>query len=265
MNKSLYIFIVLWLSVMFSKAAVPSQITEQGNQAYIQGEYLYAIELYEQVLSMGFESAELYYNLGNSYFKENRLAPAILNYERALRMKPFDPNIQYNLDIANSRTIDRIDPVPVIFYERWWKAFVYLLNIDRWAVLGLVSLFLGLLNILWYLFSVRIAFKKLGLAISVCLLLIAGMAFLAAQRQYTYNYHRQDAIVFVPRITAKSAPGADSPDLFVIHEGTKVTITDTLGEWAEIRLANGNMGWLKMSAITPVLASGVVTPSPTND
>ncbi len=264
MNKLFILLIAIWSLGVYAGAAEPAQIIEQANQAYIQGEYLYAIEQYEQVLAMGLESAELYYNLGNSYFKENRLAPAILNYERALQMKPFDENIHYNLDIARSRIIDRIDPVPVIFYERWWKAFIYLLDIDRWAIFGLVALFLGLISLLWYLFSGKVVLKKLTLALSVVLLVAAGMAFLAAHRQYIHHYHRHDAIVFLPRVTAKSAPGADSPDLFVIHEGTKVTIIDTLGEWAEIRLANGNVGWLQQSAITPVRASGVASPSSAN-
>jgi tetratricopeptide (TPR) repeat protein len=264
MKKFLILQVAIWFLSLYATAADPTQIIEQANQAYIQGEYLYSIELYEQVLAMELESAELYYNLGNSYFKANRLAPAILNYERALQMKPFDENIKYNLEIARSRIIDRIDPVPVIFYERWWKAFIYLFDIDRWAVSGLIALFLGLICLLWYLFSGKVVLRKLTLIMSVVLLMVAGMAFLAAHRQHIYHYDRQDAIVFIPRVTAKSAPGTDSPDLFVIHEGTKVTITDTLGEWAEIRLANGNVGWLQMSAITPVRASGVASPSSAN-
>ncbi len=264
MKKSLLLSLLIWVFVMQVKADSPTDIIEQANQAYIQGEYLYAIELYEQLLSMDLEAAELYYNLGNSYFKENRLAPAILNYERALRLKPFDANIQYNLEVARSRTIDRIDPVPVIFYERWWRAFVYFLDIDRWAIYGLVSLFIGLAAMLWYWFTGRVGLKKFSLAMSLFFLMIGGLAFLAAQRQYAYNWKRQEAIVFVPRVTAKGAPGHDSPDLFVVHEGTKVMITDALGDWVEVKLENGNIGWLQKSSIIPVHASGAVSPAPTN-
>lgn len=260
MNRTIYISVAFWFITLCTQAADPAQKIEQANQAYIQGEYLHAIELYEEVLSMELESAALYYNLGNSYFKVHRLAPAILNYERALRIKPFDENIRHNLEVARSQTIDQIEPVPLIFYEKWWKAFIFLLSIDKWSVLGLITLFVGLMALLFYLFSGRVGVKKWSLGMSVMLLVGSFLSFLAAHSQYSHNFKRDDAIVFTTRVTAKSSPQETSSDLFVLHEGTKVTINDGLGEWVEVTIENGNVGWLKKESIIPVNAYGADFP-----
>jgi len=233
---------------------------ERANQAYINGEYAYAAELYEEMLSGGLEAAALYFNLGNAYFKENRLAHAILNYERARLLKPFDDNIMYNLELARSRTTDRIETVPLIFYERWWQRFILYQSVDGWAKTGLIMLVLALLAALGYFFTAAVVMKKTGFFLALLLLFFAGISFIAAQRQYVQFYLQTDAIVFSPRVTAKSSPNPASPDLFVIHEGTKVRITNELGEWSEIRLENGNVGWLKNDHIIAVRASGAAIP-----
>ncbi len=246
------IMLLLMPPIAHGTAADANALMEEANQAYIRSEYVYAAELYEEILALGLESAELYYNLGNAYFKQNRLADAILHYERARLLRPFDENIQYNLELARSRTIDRIEPVPVIFYEKWWNQFILLQSIDGWAVTALVLLFGALLLGLVYFFSSQPWLKRLGFFFSLALLLLCGIAFLAANRQYVHHYQRSDAIVFSPRVTVKSAPGEASPDLFVIHEGTRVNMTGKLGEWVEIRLDNGNMGWIKRDHIRAV-------------
>ncbi len=225
------------------------ELLEQANEAYINGEYSFAIELYEQVLENQKEAAELYHNLGNAYFKENRLGPAILNYKRALRLSPSDENIRFNLEVARSRIVDRIEPVPLIFYERWWKNFINLQAVDGWAVIGLAFLLLFLGSLSMYFFSRRVGIKKLGFSLSLVFLLTTGLCFFAANRQYRHHYVEKEAIVFVPRVTAKSAPGQTSTDIFVIHEGTHVRITDNLGEWYQVKLANGNVGWINQKAL----------------
>ncbi len=158
-------------------------LVEQANEAYIKGEYSYAIELYEEVIANQKEAAELYHNLGNAYFKETRLGPAILNYERALRLSPNDDNIRFNLEIARSRIADRIEPVPLIFYERWWKGFLNLQAVDGWAITGLIFLviFLGCLSL--YFFSRKTGFRKIGFSLSLFFLLMTGICFFAANRQ----------------------------------------------------------------------------------
>lgn len=262
-RQSLFIHIIMYLlMVPAAHSVVPDaySLMEEANQAYIRAEYAYAAELYEEILASGLESAELYYNLGNAYFKQNRLADAILNYERARLLKPFDENIRYNLELARSRTTDRIEPVPAIFYERWWKHFLLMQSVDGWAVTALVLLLGALVLALVYFFSSRPWLKRLAFFFSLALILLTGLGFLAANRQYVHHYLRSDAIVFSPRIPVKSAPGEASPDLFVIHEGTRVSVTGELGGWVEIRLDNGNMGWVHREHIRAVREYAAETP-----
>lgn len=253
MKKYLLACYILYFAVTSTLFANdPTRLVEQANQSYIDGAYAFAIEQYEEVLAGDVESAMLYYNLGNAYFKTNQIAHAILNYERALRLKPNDENIKYNLDVARANTIDQIDPVPVIFYERWWKNFVFWQSTDRWAYVGLMWIICSFGAALVYFFSRRSMFKKIGFGLAALFLFLSIIVFTAANSQYRYIHQIREAIVFVPRITAKSGPGESSPDLFVIHEGTRVRITDDLGEWVEVRLDNGNIGWLRLSAVQEI-------------
>lgn len=250
MYKLLFIILLTFTGIQ-TKAVNPeiSALLNQANQAYINEEYSFAVELYEEVLSAGVGSATLYYNLGNAYFKDNQIGRAILNYERALRLRPFDGNVKYNLEIARSRTVDRIEPLPVIFYIRWWNGFVYAMSVDNWARTGIAFVLVMLSALLVYFFSATARIKKIGFLTATACLILAALSFTAAQDQYTHLNKKTEAVVNVQRLTAKSAPGDASPDLFVIHEGTRVSITDELGEWVEIRLANGNVGWLKRQGI----------------
>lgn len=233
---------------------------EEANQAYINGEYSYAAELYENILSSGVESAELFYNLGNAYFKMNQLASAILNYERASLLKPFDEQIEHNLQIARARTVDRVEQLPVIFYQRWWNKLVLIQSVDGWARTGIFSLLASLMVLIWFFFSRTPAQKKISFLLTVIFILFTSLGFYLANRQYKDFFLSRDAIVFSSRVAVKSGPGELSPDLFVIHEGTKVRITEELGDWLEIKLENGHVGWLKQSHVRAVRASDVETP-----
>jgi tetratricopeptide (TPR) repeat protein len=249
MIRKVAILLLISAFVMNLHATAPAELIKQGNEAYSRGEFSYAIELYEQVIDAGLEAPELYYNLGNAYFRENQLGPAILNYERALRLRPNDESVRHNLEVANNRIIDLIEPVPVIFYERWWQQFLSLMSMDEWAIAGIISLVLFLVMLSVYFFSRTSGVKKWAFGLSLLLFIVTFTTFSAAQKQYQRLFLHPEAIVFVPRVTAKSAPGDASPDLFVIHEGSKVKITDELGEWYEVRLANGNVGWVKKQSL----------------
>ncbi|MEE4176934.1 MAG: tetratricopeptide repeat protein [Bacteroides sp.] len=245
--------IILFFAIFFFGIPVrgiePNELIEQANQAYVNGEYSYSIELYESVIKQKLEAPELYYNLGNAYFKENKFGPAILNYERALRLKPSDENIRFNLEIARSRIVDQINPVPLIFYENWWKSFYSLFSPNTWAVLLILLLVVSLVLLGIFFFSWIRGIKKTTFSLAVLFLLLTFVCMGAARAQYYHLFQKQEAIVMTPRVTAKSSPDETSPDLFVIHEGSKARITNELGEWYEIRLVNGNVGWLKRSAV----------------
>lgn len=230
-------------------AAGPEQLIEQANTAYLEGQYSYAIELYESVLDQKLEAHGLYYNLGNAYFKDNRLGPAILNYERALRIKPGDNNTMFNLEIAHGRIVDRINDTPLIFYEKRWRSMNSSFSIDTWAKLALLFLALTLALFGGYLFFKTRSMKKAAFGLSLLGLLFMTISFFSARAQYYHTFQKKEAIIMAQRATAKSSPGDANPDLFVIHEGSKASITGELGDWVEIRLANGNIGWVKKTML----------------
>lgn len=245
------IIIFLGLVFLFQPlfSASSDQLIEKANAAYVDGQYSYAIELYEELLKQNLEAPQLYYNLGNAYFKENRLGQAILNYERALRLKPGDDNTIYNLEIARGRMVDLINPTPLIFYERWWKLIFTMFSADTWAKLALVFLTLTLSFVGSFLFFKTRGMKKVAFGLTLIGILFMLLSFFSARAQHYHTFEKKEAIVMVQRATAKSSPGDNSPDLFVIHEGSKAQITGELGQWYEVRLANGNVGWVKKSAL----------------
>jgi tetratricopeptide (TPR) repeat protein len=249
-NKSILMTLFIGLLTCGTlQAESPADRLQEANMAYSDGAWAHAIELYEQLLSDGWEAPELYYNLGNAFFRENRLGPAILNYEKALRLAPGDENARFNLEVARTRIVDRIDPVPLIFYERWMKQLLQWQTTDNWAKTGLLCFVFFFLFAAFYLYASSPAYKKLHFVFALIMLVFSLGAFYAAQKQYYNHYVKAEAIVFAPRLTAKSAPGENSPDLFVIHEGTKVQMKQTIGEWVEIYLDNGNQGWVKIHAL----------------
>ena len=230
---------------MGSSAQSPTELWEEANQAYARSEYSHAIELYEQVIAMDIEATELYYNLGNAYYKNNQLGKSIVNYERALRLDPADDNIRHNLQIANNRTIDRVEQRALLFYEKWWQDAYMMLSANGWAILSIITFCLFLTVIAIYLFSRTIGVKRMAFYLSLLLFFTTATTFIFAQKQYNRLTTSNEAIIMAPRVTAKSSPSVQSPDLFLVHEGTKVFIRSQLGEWYEVNLANGNVGWIK--------------------
>ncbi len=217
---------------------------ETANQAYEKGNYKFAIEQYEGIISEGQHSAELYYNLGNAYFKTGNLGKAILNYERTLTLAPRDTQARDNLAIAQARTIDIIQPLPGFFLTRWWRTLQKNLSAGAWSWLSILMLWLAVGGLsVWLLMSDREQ-KKRGFVGGVLCLFLFGITFaLAAQRNATQQNSNQ-AIILAKETALKDAATADSPDILMLHEGTKVGLVDQIGEWHKVRLPNGEQGWL---------------------
>jgi len=222
-----------------------STIFINANNEYAKGNYQNAIGLYQQILKTGFEAPELYYNLGNAYFKTNTLPSAVLYFEKAKRLSPTDEDIEYNIKVVNNKLIDKIDIVPELFYIRWWKAIYSQNSANGWALFSIISLCIFLLLLAIYLFSYRITFRKLSFYFSFVFLLTTILALDFSFIQKRLSANSNEAIVFSPSVSVKSSPDANSVDLFVIHEGIKIEITDNIGDWSEIKIANGSKGWVK--------------------
>lgn len=225
---------------------------EEAEEAYAKEDYTQAIELYESVLKSYGESAMVYYNLGNAYYKAGKVAPAILNYERALLLNPGDSDTRFNLQVARQKTVDKIEPIGEFFLTRWIGTVEDVYSADGWAKWGVASFVLFIGCLVLFFFSKWIRLKKIGFFAGICFLLISLVANLFADSQQDKLLHRADAIVFASTVTVKSSPDASGTDLFILHEGTKVTIKSTLGEWSEIQLEDGNVGWMPSKEIQQI-------------
>lgn len=230
----------------------PSSLLDSANQSYTEGKYTEAIDFYKQVLNSGIEAPGIYYNLGNAYYKSNQLAPAILNYEKALLRDPGNDDIQYNLQLARSQITDKIEKIPDFFLTQWIRQWKNLFSSDRWAMISMIAFILFLVLFSVYLYSNRLGLKKAGFWISLLAVAIAIASFVFAFRQKQDIVDSGQAIVFSPKVTVKSSPAQSGTELFVIHEGTKVFIQDEMGEWYEIRLSDGSQGWLRKSSVEPI-------------
>lgn len=237
-------------SGMVTEATAARQYTKaDADSAYAAGEYATAVALYEQLLAEG-ESATLYYNLGNSYFKSDDIAHAILCYERALVYNPSDRDAQFNLELAESRAVDRVTPKAEIFFLRWYHQFAALLPADMWAIGAVVAFVLCLVATALFIFCRRRGGKKAAFAAAVVLLVATLCMNGLATTQKRRITHRECAIVMSPSVTVRSTPGPNGVELFVLHEGRKVTIKDdTMQSWKEIELEDGNVGWIEAKDI----------------
>lgn len=220
-----------------------------ADSAYLRSDYATAIQYYEALLQQG-EAAEIYYNLGNSYYKAEDLARAILNYERALLLKPGNEDIRTNLEIARNKTVDKIDAVPEIFFVSWTKSLINSMSIDAWARWGIVFFVLFLFALYFFIFSKQITLKKIGFISSiVCLLFVICTNMFASYQKKTLT-DRNTAIVVAPSVTIRSTPNENGTSLFVLHEGSKVYIKDnSMKSWKEIILDDGKVGWISSSDI----------------
>lgn len=250
--KKVFIILLLALSAGLASADDNKILLEEANKKYSEDNFDQAIGLYQKVIENGMESAAVYFNLGNAYFKINNMPSAILYYEKAKKLRPNDEDILHNLEIANSRTVDKIENVPEIFYIRWWKNLLYAFTVDDWAVISLVSFGLLFLMLLFFLLTNRYWLKKFSFWLGILFIVVSATTWMLANQKYKTFTEDHQAIVFTPTLTVKSSPSETSIDLFVIHEGTRVQITNHIGEWYEVKIANGSVGWLKENDIRKI-------------
>ena len=221
----------------------------KGDSAYIKEDYTAAIQIYEALLKNG-EAAEVYYNLGNSYYKIGEIAKAVLNYERALLLQPGNSDIRANLEVARAKTIDKVEPVPEVFFVSWTKALINSMSVDAWATWGIVSFILFIITLYFFIFSKQIMLKKVGFIAGIVFLIVMICSNLFASEQKERLVNRNEAIVMNPSVTVRSTPSESGTSLFILHEGRKVSIKDnSMKEWKEIRLEDGKVGWVPASAI----------------
>lgn len=241
--KSASVLLLLLLLPLTATAVTKAE----ADSAYAQGRYQQAIRDYESLLKQGVSTA-LYYNLGNAYYRMDDMPRAVLNYERALLLSPGDPDVRFNLQMARSKTIDKITPESEMFFVTWYHVLVNFTSVDGWARLALCALAVAIVLALLYLFASPVWMRKLGFFGALFMLLLFVVANLFAYVQKESFVRRSGAIIMAPAVTVKSTPASQGTDLFILHEGTRVEITDgTMRQWKRIRLADGKEGWIETS------------------
>ena len=245
------IIVLMTLFLALSPVAANESLSyfQQGNAQFQDGQYNQAIQSYEAVLALNEESAAVYFNLGNAYFKTGKIGYAILNYERAKRLAPSDPDILYNLEIANLRVVDKIEMPPEFLLAKFWRSFKDLVSAEQSAQIFLVFylIFMTLLVLKLLLKSVVIdRILGVGFFPLLILVLLSGSLFFLRARA---DWSLQEGVILVDKVDVKSSPAQDATDVFALHEGLKVHVTDFSGEFVRIELADGNVGWLPKEVI----------------
>ena len=248
-SARLILLAVISLTSYFSPLTSNAVTKAEADSAYVQERYQQAAKDYEALLKQGV-SADLYYNLGNCYYRMDQMTQAVLNYERALLLSPGDKDIRFNLQMARSKTIDKITPESEMFFVTWYRSLVNVMSVDGWARTALVALIVAIVLALFYLFSDRIWLRKIGFFGGIIALLLFLIGNLFAWQQKSNFTQRTGAIIIKSAVNVKSTPSKNGTDLYILHEGTKVTVTDSsMREWRKIRVADGKEGWLEVSEI----------------
>lgn len=247
--RRLFTFLLLFITYHLSLITSAAQTKADADSAYVQGNYQKAIELYSQLLKDG-QSADIYYNLGNAYYRSEEITQAILAYERALLLSPGDADIRFNLQLARTKTIDKMVPQSEFFAVTWYRSFVNQMSVDGWAYASLLMLALTIVLALLYLFASPVWLRKVGFFGGLLTLLFFLMTNLFAWQQKQTLTHRDGAIVTGSAVPVKSTPSVSGTDLFILHEGTKVFVTDdSMDDWREIRMSDGKIGWVETNQI----------------
>ena len=255
--KGAMMAVILLMALPFASSAQQKEYVDSlwnaANQAYAEGRWTDAAADYEMISEMGLESASLYCNAGDAYFKDGNVPMAILYYERALKLDPSYSDARYNLELLNSGIQDRISPVPEFVLKAWSRDICYLMDSDAWAVCFIVLFAAVLAMILLFILSPSVAGRRTGFFAGIAVLILAAFSLTFSLWQKKDYENADDAIVMRPVTSVKSSPSSEaSTDLFILHEGTKVRIIDEVGSWNNIELADGRQGWIRSGDIETI-------------
>ncbi len=248
-----YSFVWLLLAMIcFGGTSAKAVTKNNADTEYQKGNYQQAIRDYEEILKNG-ESAEIYFNLGNAYYRTDNITKAVLNYERARLLSPGDDDINFNLQFARSKTIDKITPESEMFFVTWYKSLVNFTSVDNWAKTGILCIVMALLLVLLYLFGPQLMLRKIGFFGGLAFFVIFLLSNLFAFQQKQALDNRTGAIIISPSVNIKKTPAKNSADQFVLHEGTRVDIIDKgMTDWRCIRVGDGREGWIETKTIEEI-------------
>ena len=252
MRSGKFIVLILLFISAFAKADQLTATFDSANAAYAKGRYEDAIKLYNSIREAGQESATLYFNLGNAYYKTNSIGLAILNYERAKKLSPDDEDLNANLKMAYQKTEDRIEAAPQLFLAEWKNGIAGIMTEKEWSVCVILLICIGLALIAVYITSGNKVLKQVGFYTGSIVLIISIFAFFIAKSAYTSAVSSSSAIITSGSVTVTGSPSEKGTKLFILHEGVKVDITNEQDDWVEVKIANGNVGWIKSANLQKI-------------
>lgn len=238
---------LLYILLFFSQVIVAqsqNELFSKANNQYKEEKYQEALNTYDSIEKLGYISSELYFNKGNCYYKLNKVAPTIYNYEKALIINPLNEDARNNLLFAKRLTIDNIEELPKTIFDKLNQSIVKKLSYNQWAFLTVIFCFLGSFLFLAFYFAKKSSIKRIYFVTSCFTFLLFITTFFITQNEYEESTTKVEAIVFAQEAIIKNAPTQNSDDIFTLHEGTKVLVLDSVDNWKKIKLAEGKQGWI---------------------
>ena len=246
MKKLTYILFFIFQGLF---AQNPDGLFIKANNQYKEGKFQEAIQTYDSIEKMGFISSELYYNLGNCHYKLNQVAPTIYNYEKALIINPLNEDAANNLVFARRLTIDNIEELPKTIFDKIDASFVKKLSYNQWAIVCVVFSFFGSLLFLGFYFADSSTRKRVFFISSLISFFFLIVSIALTVKEYDESTSKIEAIIYAQEISVKNAPTDNSEDVFTLHEGTKVSVLDSVDDWNKIKIADGKIGWMPQSEL----------------
>lgn len=225
------------------------KLFNEANDLYKNDKLEEAIELYNQIEAKGMVSSELFYNLGNSYYKLNKVGPSIYNFEKALLLDPLNEDAENNLIFARRLSLDNIEELPKTVFQKINENFLQKLSYNQWAIIVVAFSFIGSLLFLFFYFASTPSKKRFYFVTSTLSFIVLLFAFAITYQQYSFAQNNKVAIVFAEETEIHNAPTLNSDEVFTLHEGTKVIVLDTVDDWKKIKIADGKQGWIVATEI----------------
>lgn len=251
-NIKISVAVFLLLFICKGSSANNNIAFDSANASYAKGNFEKAIELYESLVQSNSISFEVYFNLGNAYYKTNNIGLTILNYERAKKINPDDEDLITNLKLANQKTEDKIEAAPQLFLSEWKEGIINIFNEKDWSIICIILFSISLFLFALYILSYNNGLKKLGFFGGILFSLFTIFIFFIAKNKYDITKNSADAIVISATATITGSPNEKGTKLFILHEGTKVVVTQETDDWTEIKIANGNVGWIKTNYLQKI-------------
>ena len=251
-KRTLYLLLCSAIPMLSLGNTNVQNLFKKGNQAYGRANYTEALTSYKQVVNSGYKSAALYFNMGNAYYRTDEIPSALLYYEKAHRISPGDDDVNFNIRLTNLKTTDKIDEVPELFINRWWRNFILAIPLNTVAALSIIIALLASALLIFYLFTQSVIIKKASFFTALSLFILTFVMIFIGNRQSAYFEKHHQAIIFTGTVVVKSSPAGISKNLFTLHEGTKVDVLETNNKHLRIKLANGTEGWISIADIREI-------------